>query len=474
MYFGRNYVVPESLLVPPSRDHFSRLPPELIDEIYRLAYRADSRHYPAGPPARAFVAAHREHRFREVLLSDWPRTRRFAGVLEGYPSLGKIVKRLSAKLPLIRAEDPAAPTIEELQRCFRRLQRVENFTIDSPDRVLASFLDETVTRDLQHLHTLAIKSDFSSWTAHGNPFDVSLYRVLDCLPALRSWILDVEVDDEDHDLMSAAFPAPSAFTAPAYWSRLHTLTLCGSLTSSRWIDLALRHLPSSLESLTLFSTAYPGGLSSALSSILNPSSIKHLALYLTLHGWDDGNFSTISRFTSLESLAFEGDINRLRGSLAFHKLLAALPLRELRYMRDTPFSTTGLLHLLRTSTTLARLRLYTIFPFRPLKPSQGVRRRLVREHGTSISDADLHPYAFSSWVWSDACTVEGLREVLKLASEKSVRVEGDGVEQFMREGFYEERAGQLRRLVQERAAKDAAEEKEKRRREENGSGEGEN
>ncbi|GAA5982546.1 hypothetical protein JCM5350_006110 [Sporobolomyces pararoseus] len=319
-------------------DHLSRLPNELLEDIFDHAYCTSPP--PPMPISKRLLPFHQKHLYRQVLLSSSSRVKKFLTSVSKDKEKGKIVKSLELK----RKKSFKIKSTEALEKLFPLLPNLEHLGFCSkaiPNSKLSKVLFLPLSKVTSFTFEIKTVLDYDY-------LDLGSFAFLTAFPSLAilklsDWpIVGDTVFEEEKDmfelecvttLVVAGRGAEDASVAefvkrcPAVLHLDLLTTFDDDYTSFLY---CLPNLPTTLEFLKLDSTAQWSNL----------TSYDHLLL----------------RFTNLRSL----DLGDGLYSKTIHKTLQRLPLLEKIRLGGGSISPLDFLPLLSGKTRLVNLEFVTL------------------------------------------------------------------------------------------------------------------
>ncbi|GAA5974731.1 hypothetical protein JCM5350_001268 [Sporobolomyces pararoseus] len=396
-------------------DYLSRLPPELIQNIFDLA--CYSRSSLAVPPSR-------------YLKSFVERSLYSQTFVDSYRSLGLFCHRVTqARLDQIRSlnlnlreypymyldadeEDPHLPADEDFVSLLQRLTALEDLQIQGSARLALLVLSPPVAiSSLPNLRSLDLDSPFDPLD---DPFHPLHYTVLAHYPSLEK--LDLSISRESTSISSfPSNPIPSSFLP---FASIKSFTLYG-------LELTSPHIPALLASLVNVTEvsiidenehSKVGGLANYLPS---PGSLLQLEI-VSFSDPDPDSPSpsptlSLKRFSNLRSLSISYAVD-LR-SISFHQDLGSLVhLRSLTLGFDTELSVFNL------SRSLDVLNLESLV-------LEGLK--------THIKKTD--PETIERPAWTNVFSREGFRKLVEKCQQKGIKLSGGSFGAFELEEQFDRR-----------------------------------
>ncbi|GAA5837516.1 hypothetical protein JCM3766R1_006830 [Sporobolomyces carnicolor] len=288
-------------------DRLSRMPPEIIQYIFDLAYIAscesedmwepwEYEQISAGPPSRFFRPFFNRSFYYGVGLDGRDMVKRFCDRVPA--SSLAFVHSLA-----ISGDDSRGPTQSEdtsVARMLSQTPHLESLTIYQYDALASLVLSPLVaTFAFRHLRRLKLTCMCPDGV---DPFDPQLYTALPLYPSLRQFELDIAgIPDSAAVVTSLAPPSPHS-----PFASLEHIDLCGplscSLSAAALISSASRVSTLHLEEVD------EGQVSSyeLLSALPHPERLKDLDFYINVdtHIGDPAFFRDLAKLRLLRTLEF--------------------------------------------------------------------------------------------------------------------------------------------------------------------------
>ncbi|GAA5870950.1 hypothetical protein JCM8547_000039 [Rhodosporidiobolus lusitaniae] len=176
------------------------LPPELIEEICELVYKADKKQY-RGSVSKHFVLTSRRLVFSKIMIWTYKRLEQLCTVVKEDPAVGSYVKKLD--LELTNAVVTGRPGADSLFCLFDRLTSLTKLSVKGSHKVAGLLLDPpTSGQPLPALATLFLEDSLV-----GDPFDPSRFVALLRYPSLSS--LAIISTSRHQELHPAYLPSPN-------------------------------------------------------------------------------------------------------------------------------------------------------------------------------------------------------------------------------------------------------------------------
>ncbi|GAA5982527.1 hypothetical protein JCM5350_006102 [Sporobolomyces pararoseus] len=383
-------------------DQLSRLPPELLEDIFDYAYFSSPP--PPMPVSKHLLPHHQKHFYRQVYLSSPSSVASFIFSITTDEEKGKIVKGIEFG----RNEKGVVEPIEVLEKLFPLLPNLKHLG-PLPGKIEMGSRAKTLFSSLSKVTSASIEATL------GGPdgdFESDYFSLLTALPSLDTlkvlnWpILHDTVLNEEKLFQLKGVKTLSVEGKGAEDEYiLNLVNLCPALLHLELVttyfddvsfSYCLSHLPSTLESLTLATTR---------SSFIHPVDLPLL------------------RFTNLRLL----DLGDGVYSNTIHKTLQQLPLLKMIRLGGGAISPVGFLTLLSGPARLAHLetialdfqvgqkgnRVHNLDQLPEGPGMMGWRKPRASELEAEIWTRDDHPLRASQ-----------LRQMIQVAREEGIRIEG--------------------------------------------------
>ncbi|GAA5838502.1 hypothetical protein JCM5353_004036 [Sporobolomyces roseus] len=432
-------------------DYFSRLPPELLDDIFDEAYDAETPL--TGPICRSLYPYFVSRRYRRIELSSYQQLSKFCARIS--PGIASHIETFVIDIPFVKNEEdedefegydeesraeaeeakPVKETIdtgwpkdEQLSVMFRKLEEVKEVEVKGSTRIALLVLSPQIANSsLPHLRSIILDSSFDCIE---DPFHTSHYSSLVFYEELAKF--DLSIQRPSDSIVPSSKPLPPCNITH---DRFGYLRIKGPLGASPFASSLVSTQPG-LVSLRLHDTA-AGTTPSPILAVLNTVRYPEELLVLTLDctrrqvriAGDLSN--SLSRLSSLEVFAISGPWPALPNSV--YKTFGTLPLRELLCGPRTPVSLARLKDLVcgpSKSPTLRLLNLSTV-------ESKSIRLAAAYEREMFGPNWEDVPPATSFAKWTRQFSKSALYDLMEsTAEDKTLMIDGTAVEALIKEDIW--------------------------------------
>ncbi|GAA6002610.1 hypothetical protein JCM10207_007592 [Rhodosporidiobolus poonsookiae] len=203
-------------------DRLSRLPVQLLERIFELAY--DDEHTTTGALSRALLPFDRVERFKEVRVDTSDELCNLADLFESKSSLPSLVKTLHYH----NKEATELPKAFPYERFFSSLSRLSSLTLKGCNHVPATFVLSSAFPSVASSHLFSVTLDIAEDSEA--KWDPAHYQHLATIPSLKSLTIS-EVNTDYDGVFFPDFPEVSS-AEPA----LQQITSLGLSLTSRYSD----------------------------------------------------------------------------------------------------------------------------------------------------------------------------------------------------------------------------------------------
>ncbi|GAA5908134.1 uncharacterized protein JCM6883_004126 [Sporobolomyces salmoneus] len=423
-------------------DHLSRLPPELLGNIFsRLGELDTSLVHPLSKRLYPFQQA---TLYRKISLRSYDQLDKLCWTAVNNPHL-LAEHVLDADIDLnfnvernwepfsmrfFEVDDPLIPSSDRIERLFSILDRVESLAIEGSSRIASIILTPQVAvSSLPKLTTLRLSSSFHGFD---DPFNPSFYASLSNYLDLGQ--LKLQVCRTPASVKLSTKPSPDT-TSPL--PSLFSLTLNGPL--SRSISSVQRLICSFalILELNLEDTAPTSRIYSLLEGLETPEELTHLSLqrYEAFGPSPEGSLLTlVDGLSELSSL----DVGGTCASVApeFFQALHQLPLETLIF---SPESDVNLVELGKLIKGRQKHKTLKAIRFDNVGGKIGSR---IRDKTAPAWQPEVYKWGrYDDWFlpsWTDSFTATKLEEFEELAEQEGIEVSGNAFEAITVEEEYQE------------------------------------
>ena len=409
---------------PPQKpDYLSRLPPELLTEIFELTY--PYRRYQTTPLSKSLLPFEERFLFRELDVHSYESLKRLCTVAQRRPealAYAKILRisiarETESKDMAKEVEDVGTPSNELVKLLFRKLTRMTSFHLFGSSRLVLLVLDSTVAASsFPNLIFLTLASTFRTIA---DPFHPALYTSLQYYSTVES--VRIRVWRTPKSIQRYEKPLPEM---TPFHNQLDQVSLDGPLTASLTSAKALLYSFGPLSSVFLTDTSKKTSrIYRIIDCLYESDKLRSLSLVIQHKQGSRPvlkDLAELTKLTSLGSLSFGG-----RAAPASLASLESLPLIALAFEKEAHVSLSVLTKLIAGDTkhkTLKRLELNNV---------EGMVGTTIEEMGEPYYDVDCDEWdVYPDWVlpdWSSDFDEDGLVEFLELAEKEGIEVEGTAV-----------------------------------------------
>ncbi|GAA5904783.1 hypothetical protein JCM6882_008372 [Rhodosporidiobolus microsporus] len=417
-----------SSAVATAPDYLSRLPAELLSDIFKLAY-PDKQPKPSAPLSKGLLPFFLEVVYRTIKVETYDKLDKLCTTLIETKRRGELVRDLKVWIRMATYEgepgaderdDPLTPSNDKLTSAFKRLTNLRDLFFSGSTRLVLLVLSPQVAGNcFPQLDELFLMSPF-----HGinDPFHLSLYTNLVFYDSLDSFNLVVMRSGATIEPFAKESASPGIAFPP-----LGHLQLDGPLGASPGVPGLLAAF-GYICHLELLDTDSTPSLLPLLDAVEEPENICSLTLR-SFEGWYDSKLTdALLRFPRLDRLEVGG--NCASPSPAFYDILRQLPLLDhLCLALDADVSAAELDALIRSGPRKHKVLKHLTFD------------QTSGKIGTRIfEDANGVPYAGGDWgeeglypdwelpTWGDEMSRSEFEKLLLLAKREGVEVDGDAIE----------------------------------------------
>ncbi|GAA5833376.1 hypothetical protein JCM5353_008433 [Sporobolomyces roseus] len=408
-----------------NRDHISRLPPELLDDIFHHAH--DSYQPLTTPLSKTLLPFQRRQLFRSIKVTSYKSFENLCRTARNDSRIPSLVRYFKIEFdfdgstsPVQEAEDPISPSNSVVEHFLRRSSNVQLVRISGSTRIALLLLSPSVTSALPKLESLDISSTLHSLP---DPFDPSTYAGLQSCTRLNLMTLTLY-----RSSASIVHSAQTQFDSTSFGTRIKQITLIGPISSGA---PSLRQFFSSFNSLSILSLYDTSDNSSLIHDLLEalpaPHKLDVLALGLRCQrGFaTGGGFSkSFKTLTRLEALSISSDFSPFTPDL--YSNLRALPIDLLSFASTAQVSISQLTALISGPTKHPTLKSIGL---NQIKGRIGTRIEDIGEPYWHDEEMMWIPYL--DWTlprWTDECEEDQLVEFLESAKLVNVEVTGSAVD----------------------------------------------
>ncbi|GAA5916973.1 hypothetical protein JCM6882_005075 [Rhodosporidiobolus microsporus] len=419
-------------------DRLSQLPPEILREIFRLAYEGGRG--PSHPLSRSLAVFHYELALEDIKLRGYKSLKLFVRTILARPELGAHVRSFAIHLPPEEEDDTdesgrrlwSVAEDEVLPKFFGRLGELSSLIIEGA-RPLADLVlrPSFASHSLQKLEALRI--DMYHIPGVERSLHPERYLALAEYPRLDKLFLFV-----GQPAASSPAPSPISPLSCQHFSRLTTLDLSSSRLDPVYAAAILGHC-TNVGSLYLSDESGQADIPSLLETLPNPQGLKAL----DVRSFSADRYSGAGLHNLLSALRSTTALTSLTISDSFlvapslFDFLKTLPLRHLEFGLDTRISPEHLLPFLRPSAyppTLESLVLDNLFAFRG-------QRTNPDDFADVFFGDDGEPEVPPGWEppdWEDGWTPEAAEAVKAAAEAVGVAATGSSLDAADIEMDYQE------------------------------------
>ncbi|GAA6004817.1 hypothetical protein JCM11491_002243 [Sporobolomyces phaffii] len=403
---------------PRARDHFSPLPPELLDLIFDLAH---SRESPlTGPISTSLAHFWRVRHFAEVELKRYDQLASFATYVPS--DTLALVKLFTVAIPPFAAvldgklmdeddlpkerKDPGLPADTTLVTLFRKLTSVEFMTLAGSSRLCRLVCSSPVaSTSFPCLLHLSLKSTFEGVP---DPFHASNFISFKFYTELHAFDLIVyRTASSIQRLPIVKQPPPVGLR---YFTILDSFHLRGPLSASAAPILLLALFPT-VTSLLLEDSSDESNIARVIGAA--SADLLQTLSVVCFRPSRPISASSLTRLTELRALDLFGPV--LPSDPSFYDDLATVPLERLRIGPGANVSSDGLVRLMRG----------------PGRTSSSLKSLVLDNTVTALGYSSAQEYEFPDY--TDAFTPDGLLRVVVLGGVQGIVVTGRAVRAFEHE-----------------------------------------
>ncbi|GAA5974728.1 hypothetical protein JCM5350_001267 [Sporobolomyces pararoseus] len=413
-------------------DYLSRLPSELLQEIYDELEPSDRAL--RDPLARLFVPFQRLSLYRFVTLGSYEQLDNFCRTVQRIDGAAKTVCELKIEVPfqgtVQESEDPLIPSEEEVTNVFNSMDQLLELHIIGSSRLASLFLSpaEEVSFFPQ-LEELKLVSSFSD---RGDPFDPAYTNSLFKYPDMSHFHLEVRRRPQSirtslHQLPPVVKPDNSILVA----------SLVGPLSSSKDSVKSIVSSIGYMMNLTLVDWSPESHIGELLEAAEEPD--RHNLLYLyapRLSPLSESRIITaLAKFSKLEFLILDGACSSLLPS--FYSTLASLPLKAILFHPGTDVNLTELERLLIEPVKLKALKRIWL---ENVKGKIGTRIVEDKQGEPYMDGVDGEMGIYPDWElpeWTEHFTRRGLKSFVRTAEKAGVKVGGKAIQALEVEELYD-------------------------------------
>ncbi|GAA5974587.1 hypothetical protein JCM5350_001206 [Sporobolomyces pararoseus] len=438
-------------------DYLSRLPPELIQDIFDAAHSAEQPL--SGPLSRGLHQFYLQTRYRSIQLtagygqlskfcdSLTPELARYTislkinieyladeeteeEELDGYDSDTREFEkeRLSEARLTMESDDVDGPDNESVKTTFEMMHYLEVLEITGSTRLALLVLSPLNAKaTFRHLAELTLGSVFAGIE---DPFHPILFQNLSNYSHLSR--IELFVERPSDSIVPSSKPPLSETPFP----NVVSITLNGPLFATSSTSHLISSIPL-LSVLNLTDTSLgrvPWRITSLLDSVCDSERIKALSLNCDCRqsGFIGNLSESLSRCPNLEALALGGPFPNM--SRIFYETLARLPLVQLVFFLRFPISLDYLKELVtgpHQSETLRYLNLSNV-EAETIKTAEWFERHLFGDDWESV------PPAIVPAQWTESFSKEGVHELLELVSQQEgdLTVAGSALDALIKEDVW--------------------------------------
>ncbi|GAA5965446.1 hypothetical protein JCM8115_005753 [Rhodotorula mucilaginosa] len=394
----------------PGVGRFSKLPNELLQRIFALAYAKTK---PSQPLSRRLRPFYDEIVFRKIKADSSSRIRTLQTCLAGRPGLGAHIRDLVVQEP----GDQACLSLDEIKTVFACLSNLQalSLRVDDPNWLEATLPDGPDAQTALPVSTVSLTM-VASTKQRGDAYDPVRLGALAQLPSLTQLGLDFR----------SKYKAPEGSSATASASDL----ILPNVTN---LSVGLPKVPSSVNAfigcfphvrkLTLTSHADAPDFATALASIKSPAEVVELTIRASPKaGWRFPD--ELAAFSSLDSLVLAGQFQHLESDA--YKALGHTPITTLAVGKKSDISATALTALLGEKglcPTIKTMRLDNLSATAPRSAARDVLDLMDMDGNPwTILDKFLLPH------WTAAFTDVDSLQLQQATKDAGVKLKGTIVE----------------------------------------------
>ncbi|GAA5955105.1 hypothetical protein JCM3765_003196 [Sporobolomyces pararoseus] len=439
-------------------DHLSRLPPELVQDIFDAAHSVEEPL--SGPLSRGLHLFYLQTRYRSIQLTagyrqlskfcksltsevaryiislkikiKYPDDEETEEDLDGYDSDARefAEERLKEARPTREADDVDGPDDGSIKTMLEMMHNLEILEIAGSTRLsllVLSPLDANST--FRHLSELSLGSVF---TGIEDPFHPTLFRNLSNYSQLNR--IELFVERPSNSIVPSSTSPPPLSETP--FLNVVAITVSGPLFATSSTSLLISSIPH-LSVLNLTDSSLgttPWRITSLFDSVCDLERIRALALNCICRQTEfEGSFSeSLSRCPNLQALALGGPFPNM--ALTFYETLARLPLVQLVFFLRFPISLDYLKKLVfgpSQSETLQYLNLSNV-EAKTIKTADWFEREIFGDAWQTV------PPAVVPARWTESFSKDGLHEFLELVTQEegALTVAGSALEALIKEDIW--------------------------------------
>ncbi|GAA5899017.1 uncharacterized protein JCM6883_003511 [Sporobolomyces salmoneus] len=418
---------------PKGVDHFSRLPPELLQDIFDRAhdYKSESkRRRVLGPPSR-FLKPFFDHTLYSRVWLD--ACHRLTTLYDSASdeNLNRI-RVLEIDFDLSsnsrdegndpeEDDDPGDPDNRVVTQLFKLTRSIEVLKISGSTRLALLVLSSSVAvSSLRNLQTLILASTFDSLD---DPFHPGHYIFIPYYPSLRA--LHLKILRHEDSIENASRPADLPLIDP--FRRLHNIEIDGPFQASRNAPFLLSSAWS-CSKLTLVDSDENSRVMTSIELLPNPDLLEELVVQSSTLTTRREVVASFSRFSNLRSLSIKGDVD-LKSPSIYQDLERLSALRYLHFGHGIDLALEQLL-ILVPRLTLSTLKLDKLCAISSVEMPDlwALRRRRINR--ADDRDQDELKVEIIRPDWSNEFSREGFKKLVRTCEAAGTELRGSTLNAF--------------------------------------------